>query len=69
MLDLGLAVIDRLITLVKGRIESRKEMFAQVIEPVFTDLITIHGDHRFNSLALKGHTCAETRHGSTPLQT
>jgi hypothetical protein len=45
MLDLGLAVIDRLITLVKGRIEGRKEMFAQVIEPVFTDLITIHGDY------------------------
>jgi hypothetical protein len=45
MLDLALAVIDRLITLAKGRIEGRKEMFGQVIEPVFADLVLIHRDY------------------------
>jgi len=45
MLEAALAIIDRLISLIKGRIEGRKEMFVQVLEPVFNDLVLIHDDY------------------------
>ena len=43
MIEALLAVIDRLIQIVQTRIAGRKEMFDRVLEPVFNDLVVIHG--------------------------
>jgi hypothetical protein len=45
MVEALIAVIDRLIQIAQGRIAGRKEMFDRVLEPVFTDLVVIHGDY------------------------
>lgn len=42
LLDAALSIIDRLIALSKGRIESRKEVLATVLEPIFDDMVQIH---------------------------
>ena len=45
MLEALLAIIDRLIKLVEGRLKSRRETFAQVMEPTFNELLLIHGNY------------------------
>ena len=45
MIDALIKIIDRLISLVKGRIQGRKDMFEKVIDPIFNDLLLIHGDY------------------------
>lgn len=45
MLQALLQIIDRLIRLAEGRLESRKEVFSSVLEPTFNDLLLIHRDY------------------------
>ncbi|HEV7572083.1 MAG TPA: hypothetical protein VGQ21_11350 [Thermoanaerobaculia bacterium] len=45
MLDALLSIIDRLVKLTEGRIKSRKETFATVLDPTFNDLLLIHGNY------------------------
>ena len=45
MIDVLIKIIDKLIDLIKGRIQGRKDMFEKVIDPIFNDLLLIHGDY------------------------
>lgn len=56
MLEALLAVIERLIKLVEGRVKGRKEVFHDLLDPTFTDLLLIHGDYikMFESLQVFG---------------
>jgi hypothetical protein len=45
MVEALLTVLDRLIQLIKGRIEGRRNVFDRVIEPTFNELLQIHGDY------------------------
>ena len=40
-----LQVVDRLILLVRGRLDRRKQLFEQVFKGVFDDLLLVHGDY------------------------
>ena len=45
MLEAFLEILDRLISLRKIRTDRRKELFGQIIEPVFNELLLVHGDY------------------------
>ena len=45
MIEALLKIIDRLIEVKKGRIQSRKQMFDMVLQPTFDDLLAVHGDY------------------------
>ncbi len=45
MIEALLRIIDRLIEIKKGRIQSRKQMFDMVLQPTFDDLLSVHGDY------------------------
>lgn len=45
MIEALLKIIDRLIEIKKGRIESRRQMFDMVLQPTFDDLLAVHGDY------------------------
>jgi len=45
MLEAFLKIIDRLITLRNIEQNRRKELFEKILEPVFNDLLLVHGDY------------------------
>ena len=46
MIEPILAIIDRLISLAKGRIDDRRGLFTNHLEPLFNDLTAVHLDYR-----------------------
>lgn len=45
MIDVLINIIDRLTTIKKAKIENRKALLSKIFEPIFTDLLMIHGDY------------------------
>jgi len=45
MIEALIAIVDRLISLLQGRIAGRKELFDRILEPTFNDLLLVHGDY------------------------
>ena len=45
MLELILSVIDRVIVLARGRVEGRRQLYREAIDPLFLDLVSVHSDY------------------------